>query len=47
MGRLASQAPEIDGCVWLDSAPGVSVGDLVPAEITKVRQATDLEARPT
>ncbi|MEN8184104.1 MAG: 30S ribosomal protein S12 methylthiotransferase RimO [Myxococcota bacterium] len=40
-GRLSSQAPEIDGVVFLkgDAAPG----DLVPARITGVREV-DLEA---
>lgn len=39
-GRLASQAPEIDGVVFL--AGPVSSGDLVPARITGVREL-DLE----
>jgi len=56
VGRLASQAPEIDGVVFLRTAgdgpgpapapgPDLAVGDLVPVEITGVR-GVDLEARP-
>ena len=42
-GRLASQAPEIDGVVFLRGA-GVAPGQLVPARITGVRGGVDLEA---
>ena len=42
-GRLASQAPEIDGAVFLRGA-GVRVGDLVRARITGVKGGVDLEA---
>jgi len=41
-GRLASQAPEIDGVVFLTGP--VRVGDLVAARITRVRDGVDLEA---
>jgi ribosomal protein S12 methylthiotransferase len=43
LGRIASQAPEIDGITFL-TAPGAKPGDLIPATITGTRQATDLEA---
>jgi ribosomal protein S12 methylthiotransferase len=42
-GRLASQAPEIDGVVFLRGA-GVAPGQLVPARITGVKGGVDLEA---
>jgi ribosomal protein S12 methylthiotransferase len=42
-GRLSTQAPEIDGVVFLKAAGGVAAGDLVRARITGVRGA-DLEA---
>lgn len=42
-GRLSTQAPEIDGVVFLRAAGGVAAGDLVRAKITGVRGA-DLEA---
>lgn len=45
-GRMASQAPEIDGVVFLKSAPGAppfAAGDFVRARIVRVRGA-DLEA---
>jgi ribosomal protein S12 methylthiotransferase len=45
-GRLASQAPEIDGVVFLKNAPGApafAAGDFVRARIVRVRGA-DLEA---
>ena len=42
-GRLASQAPEIDGVVFLRGA-GLAPGQLVPARITGVRGGVDLEA---
>ncbi len=42
-GRLPTQAPEIDGVVFLKAAGGVAAGDLVRARITGVRGA-DLEA---
>jgi ribosomal protein S12 methylthiotransferase len=41
-GRLASQAPEIDGVVFLRGA--ARVGSLVPARITGVKGGVDLEA---
>ncbi|MEN8159844.1 MAG: 30S ribosomal protein S12 methylthiotransferase RimO [Myxococcota bacterium] len=41
-GRLASQAPEIDGVVFLSGA--AEVGALVRARITGVRSGVDLEA---
>jgi len=41
-GRLASQAPEIDGVVFLRGE--ALVGDLVPARITGVKAGVDLEA---
>jgi ribosomal protein S12 methylthiotransferase len=42
-GRLASQAPEIDGVVFLRGA-GLAPGQLVPARVTGVRGGVDLEA---
>jgi hypothetical protein len=42
-GRLASQAPEIDGVTFL-KAPGAEAGDLVRARISGVRDRIDLEA---
>jgi len=42
-GRLASQAPEIDGVVFLRGA-GLAPGQLVPARITGVKGGVDLEA---
>jgi ribosomal protein S12 methylthiotransferase len=42
-GRLASQAPEIDGVVFLRGS-GLAPGQLVPARITGVRGGVDLEA---
>jgi ribosomal protein S12 methylthiotransferase len=42
-GRLASQAPEIDGVVFLRGT-GLASGQLVPARITGVRGGVDLEA---
>jgi ribosomal protein S12 methylthiotransferase len=42
-GRLASQAPEIDGVTFL-KAPGAEAGDLVRARISGVRDRVDLEA---
>jgi len=42
-GRLASQAPEIDGVVFLHGA-GLAPGQLVPARITGVKAGVDLEA---
>ena len=42
-GRLASQAPEIDGVVFL-RGPGLAPGQLVPARITGVRGGVDLDA---
>jgi ribosomal protein S12 methylthiotransferase len=42
-GRLASQAPEIDGVVFLHGR-GLTPGRLVPARITGVRGGVDLEA---
>jgi ribosomal protein S12 methylthiotransferase len=42
-GRLASQAPEIDGAVYLRGA-GLAPGQLVRARITAVRGGVDLEA---
>jgi ribosomal protein S12 methylthiotransferase len=44
-GRLASQAPEIDGVVFL-RGPGLAPGQLVPARITGVKGGVDLEAVP-
>ncbi len=44
LGRLPSQAPEIDGIVWLEDAGDAEVGDLVPVRLTKIRQSVDLEA---
>ena len=41
-GRLTSQAPEIDGVVFLDG--GAEPGALVRARITGVRGGVDLEA---
>jgi ribosomal protein S12 methylthiotransferase len=41
-GRLASQAPEIDGVVFLRGE--ARVGDLVPARISGVKGGVDLEA---
>jgi ribosomal protein S12 methylthiotransferase len=41
-GRLASQAPEIDGVVFLRGA-GLAPGQLVPARITGVKGGVDLE----
>ena len=41
-GRLASQAPEIDGVVFLRGA--ARVGELVRARITGVKAGVDLEA---
>ena len=43
LGRLPSQAPEIDGIVYLKG--GAGVGDLTRARITAVRDV-DLEAEP-
>ena len=42
-GRLASQAPEIDGVVFLRGA-ALAPGQLVPARITGVKGGVDLEA---
>jgi len=42
-GRLSSQAPEIDGVVFLRGA-GLRVGELVRARITGVKGGVDLEA---
>ncbi|MGH7289447.1 MAG: 30S ribosomal protein S12 methylthiotransferase RimO [Myxococcota bacterium] len=42
-GRLSSQAPEIDGVVFLRGA-GVRVGELVRARVTGVKGGVDLEA---
>jgi hypothetical protein len=42
-GRLASQAPEIDGVVFLHGR-GLTPGRLVPARITGVKGGVDLEA---
>jgi ribosomal protein S12 methylthiotransferase len=42
-GRLASQAPEIDGVVFL-RGPDLAPGQLVPARITGVKGGVDLEA---
>jgi len=42
-GRLASQAPEIDGVVFLRGA-GLAPGQLVPAHIKGVKAGVDLEA---
>jgi ribosomal protein S12 methylthiotransferase len=42
-GRLASQAPEIDGVVFLRGV-GLAPGQLVPARITAVKGGVDLEA---
>ncbi|MDX1649285.1 MAG: 30S ribosomal protein S12 methylthiotransferase RimO [Myxococcota bacterium] len=42
-GRLASQAPEIDGVVFL-KGQGLRPGDLVPARLTARRGDADLEA---
>ena len=42
-GRLASQAPEIDGVVFLRGA-ALAPGQLVPAQITGVKAGVDLEA---
>jgi len=42
-GRLSSQAPEIDGVVFLRGA-GVRVGELVRARLTGVKGGVDLEA---
>jgi ribosomal protein S12 methylthiotransferase len=42
-GRLASQAPEIDGVVFL-RGDGLAPGRLAPARITGVRGGIDLEA---
>jgi len=41
-GRLASQAPEIDGVVFLRGA-GLAAGQLVPARLTAVKGGVDLE----
>jgi ribosomal protein S12 methylthiotransferase len=43
-GRLSSQAPEIDGVVFLRGA-GLAPGQLVPAHITGVKGGVDLEAQ--
>ena len=45
IGRLASQAPEIDGVTFLMDADA-NPGDLVRARITGTRAGTDLEASP-
>jgi ribosomal protein S12 methylthiotransferase len=42
-GRLASQAPEIDGAVFL-RGPGLAPGQLVRARITGVKGGVDLDA---
>jgi ribosomal protein S12 methylthiotransferase len=42
-GRLASQAPEIDGVVFL-RGPGLAPGQLVRARITGVKGGVDLDA---
>ena len=47
LGRLPSQAPEIDGVVWLEDAGNAQVGDLLPVRLTKIRQSVDLEAERT
>jgi ribosomal protein S12 methylthiotransferase len=43
LGRLASQAPEIDGATFL-KGPDLNAGDLVRARISRVRAGVDLEA---
>ncbi len=44
VARLASQAPEIDGHVWLRGR--AEAGSLIRARIVSVRQGVDLEATP-
>lgn len=43
LGRLASQAPEIDGATFV-KGPNLKAGDLVRARLTRVRAGVDLEA---
>ncbi len=43
-GRLASQAPEIDGVTFLGADPRLTAGSLVPVRVTGVRGGVDLEA---
>jgi len=44
LGRVRSQAPEIDGVTHLATRTPVAPGDLVRARITSTRAGTDLEA---